>query len=92
MDLSTLVAHWSGRLPPGFVLPAIAESLPNVSPHPLHAQGGDQEGRNPGQVVPTMPGPQIRQLPTKTSGAGGGRRLPQVRVPQTGHTAINVLI
>ena len=28
MDLSTLVAHWTGQLPPGFVLPAIAHSLP----------------------------------------------------------------
>ncbi len=28
MDLSTLVAHWTGQLPPGFVLPAIADSLP----------------------------------------------------------------
>ena len=28
MDISTLVAHWTGQLPPGFVLPAIADSLP----------------------------------------------------------------
>ena len=28
MDLSTLVAHWTGQLPPGFVLPAIAHTLP----------------------------------------------------------------
>lgn len=40
MDLSTLVAHWSGRLPPGFVLPAIANNLPTcklcVAPHNDH--------------------------------------------------------
>ena len=28
MDISTLVAHWTGQLPPAFVLPAIADSLP----------------------------------------------------------------
>lgn len=53
MDLPTLVAHWSGKLPEGFVPPAIVRRTPPaVFAKAMPQAGGDQERRDLRPRVP----------------------------------------
>ena len=83
MDLDTLIAQWSGQLPPGFVPHAVATAgAATMRAAEMQKTSLAQGQRGVREVVRTVQDPKGQILQASPGRAGRRRRLPALRVPQ----------
>ena len=89
MNLQSLIAQWSGTAPPQ---PCADDRPPTMPTQKMQEPSQHQARRYAGQSVSEMPESEGEILQAAPCRDGRRRRLPALRVPQAGPTAINMLI